>query len=250
MAAFRDLSRQLHAYLSLKVSGGTGIGAGLWESSIQSAVDWGLSQHGFALRRNLLGPAVVCAAGLGASGGLLAVVRIALLSYWMNSYWGGSMAALGGALALGSLIRLFKPQPTQRSRVLLASLFGVSLLILANSRPYEGLAFSLPLCAYFAYQATRAMLRGQKAYATVLPTVVVGIAGLSLMGYYNHRTTGQAFVLPHILNERTYSPLPLFLWQRAKPNFSSAIRHSPRSIRPPQRSTDTRTRSPLLGWSA
>ncbi|MFZ0795893.1 MAG: hypothetical protein WAM65_19160, partial [Candidatus Korobacteraceae bacterium] len=30
-------------------------------------------------------------------GGLLAVVRIALLSYWMNSYWGGSMAALGGA---------------------------------------------------------------------------------------------------------------------------------------------------------
>ena len=82
-------------------------------------------------------------------GGLLAVVRIALLSYWMNSYWGGSMAALGGALALGALVRLFDPQRTERNRLLLASLFAVSLLILATSRPYEGFAFSLPLLVYF-----------------------------------------------------------------------------------------------------
>ncbi len=52
-------------------------------------------------------------------GGLLAVVRIALLSYWMNSYWGGSMAALGGALALGAVVRLFQAQRTERNRLLL-----------------------------------------------------------------------------------------------------------------------------------
>jgi hypothetical protein len=151
-------------------------------------------------------------------GGLLAVVRIALLSYWMNSYWGGSMAALGGALALGAVVRLFDPQRTERNRRLLASLFAVSLLILATSRPYEGFAFSLPLLVYVGYKVSRATIRGEvKLRSTVLPVLAIGLAGMALMGYYNQRTTGNPLLLPHILNERTYSPLPLFLWQRAKP---------------------------------
>ena len=41
-----------------------------------------------------------------------------------------------------------------------------------------------------------------------------------MMGYYNQRTTGHPLLLPHILNERVYSPLPLFLWQRPKPNLT------------------------------
>jgi hypothetical protein len=151
-------------------------------------------------------------------GGLLAVVRIALFSYWMNSYWGGSMAALGGALALGAVVRLFQEQRTERNRVLLASVFAVSLLILATSRPYEGFAFSLPLLVYFGYKVTRATIRREgKLRSTLLPVVAIGLAGMALMGYYNRRTTGNSLLLPHILNERTYSPLPLFLWQRAKP---------------------------------
>jgi hypothetical protein len=152
-------------------------------------------------------------------GGLLAVVRIALFSYWMNSYWGGSMAALGGALALGSVARLFEPQPTDRRRVALASVFAVSLLMLATSRPYEGFAFSIPLLVYFVYKSVRAVGRGEgKLRFTVLPVVAIGVAGVLMMGYYNQRTTGNPLLLPHILSERTYSPLPLFLWQRPKPN--------------------------------
>src|SRR5271166_2335461 len=151
-------------------------------------------------------------------GGLLAVVRIALLSYWMNSYWGGSMAALGGALALGSVVRLFEAGRTGRNRFWLASLFSVSLLILATSRPYEGLAFSIPLLAYFGYQTVRAAIRRDTSLvSTALPVVVIGSVGVVLMGHYNQRTTGDPLLLPHILNERTYSPLPLFLWQKAKP---------------------------------
>src|ERR1035438_7090522 len=151
-------------------------------------------------------------------GGLLAVVRIALLSYWMNSYWGGTMVALGGALALGAGVRLFEAHRSERNRLLLASLFAVSLLILATSRPYEGFAFSLPLLVYFGYQVTRAAIRGEvKLRSTVLPVVAIGLTGMALMGHYNQRNTGNRLLLPHILNERTYSPLPLFLWQPAKP---------------------------------
>ena len=151
-------------------------------------------------------------------GGLLAVVRIATLSYWMNSYWGGSIAALGGALALGAVVRLFQPYRSSRNRQQLASAFAVSLLILGNSRPYEGLAFSLPPMAYFAYQAGRtARSRRIPLGSAVLLMAAIGIAGISLMACYNRQTTGNPFLLPHILNERTYSPLRLFLWQPAKP---------------------------------
>src|SRR5271157_1113142 len=154
-------------------------------------------------------------------GGLLAIFRIALFSYWMNSYWGGSMAALGGAVAVGAVVRLFEPQRNGRDRLLLASLFGISLLILATSRPYEGFAFSLPLLAYFGYQLARGVRRREvKLRSTALPVAAVGLVGVILMGYYNQRTTGDPLLLPHLLNERTYSPLPLFLWQKAKPNLT------------------------------
>ncbi len=154
-------------------------------------------------------------------GALLATFRMAFFSYWMNSYWGGSMAALGGALALGAVVRLFAPQQPARHRAAMASIFAVALLLLANSRPYEGFAFGAPLLIYFAYKVTWGLLRHEVTFAsTVLPLAAIGVAGLGLMGYYNRQTTGDPLLLPHLLNERVYSPLPLFLWQKPKADLT------------------------------
>jgi hypothetical protein len=146
--------------------------------------------------------------------GLLAFVRLGIASYWMNSYWGGSAAALGGALVLGAAGRLLR-QPSARSGALL----GTGLAILANSRPYEGLAFALPvalLVPVWCFRTSKVSSRRQRLFA-LLPTAAIGFATLLWMGYYNLRVTGDPLLMPHVLAGRQYDRSALFIWQRARP---------------------------------
>lgn len=146
-------------------------------------------------------------------GGLIAVLKFALFSYWMNSYWGGSVAAIGGALALGSVVRLCDAGRSNWSRAWLSAGFAFGLVVLANSRPYEGLAFCLPLFGYLVYKLIKLGANRQTA-AMILPGLAVGLACLSVMGFYNHATTGNALLMPYSLNHRTYWPLAFFVGQK------------------------------------
>ena len=147
-------------------------------------------------------------------GGMLAVLRLGLLSYWMNSYWGGSLAAIGGALVLGALPRL-RRHPRSRD----ALLMGLGLAILANTRPYEGVALSLPV----AVVLTTWIIAGKRPPTAVLLTRVVAPIALILLitaaaiGHYNQRVTGSALRLPYAVNGAAYRAVPPFLWQRARP---------------------------------
>ena len=132
-----------------------------------------------------------------------------------------SANALGGALALGTVVRLFDPDRSRRSRVILSCAFAVGLLILATSRPYEGFAFSIPLFGYFGYRFVKAGPTAHLLRDGRLPMLLIGIFGIFGMGYYNHATTGDAFVMPYVLNHRTYWPLPFFLGENANPHPES-----------------------------
>src|SRR6266568_5602675 len=80
-------------------------------------------------------------------GGFLAVIRLGIFSYWANSYYGGTMAAIGGALVLGAL-----PRIRRRRRVRDAVLMAAGFAIVANTRPFEGLFFGVAVAvALFAW---------------------------------------------------------------------------------------------------
>lgn len=159
--------------------------------------------------------------GLALLGGLLAVLRLGILGYWMNTYWGGALAALGGALVFGALSRI-KRHPPARDALLMAA----GLVILANTRPYEGLIFSLPVAvSLFAWLVKRPRPQFPIVIARVLlPMVIILAAGAATTAYYDYRTTGNALLMPHHLNRLTYSQAKYFLWQ--KPQSAPVYHHA------------------------
>jgi len=140
-------------------------------------------------------------------GALLAVCRFTVFSPWMNSYWGGAVAAAAGALVLGSLPRLMKHH---RLRDVL--LFASGLVTLAQSRPLEGALFALPLIAMLGLWLLRDrhLSFGTKLSRIVLPVSIVLATLVAGTLWYNHRTTGSAFLPPYLWHQHLYgTPQPL-----------------------------------------
>ncbi|MFB3776910.1 MAG: hypothetical protein ACE141_04840 [Bryobacteraceae bacterium] len=137
-------------------------------------------------------------------GGLVAVVRLGLFSYWMNSYWGGAVAAIGGALVLGAFPRIMR-----RQRAFDATLFAVGMAILANSRPYEGLLVALP--------AGIVLLARRPTSRVIAPVALVLVLAASAMLYYNFRVAEDPFRLPYQVNRETYVQARYFVWESVNP---------------------------------
>jgi hypothetical protein len=149
-------------------------------------------------------------------GGTLVLLRLGIFGYWMNSYWGGSVAAMGGALVVGALPRLLR-----QWRMRDALILGMGAVVLVNSRPFEGFFLCLPV---FVTLVARLFMRGRPSVKValsqvVVPLCVVAVLGISFMGYYNWRGTGSASLAPYMVNERTYFSTPSFVWQSAKPKL-------------------------------
>jgi len=147
-------------------------------------------------------------------GGFLAVIRLGTFSYWADSYCSGAVAAFGGALVLGALPRIMCSQ-----RVRDALLMGLGFAVIANSRPYEGLFFGLPVAGVLAVWAlgrNRPPLR-VTASRLVVPLLLVLILAGSGMAYYFWRTTGSPWTTPYMVDARTYNPVPYFPWGSLRP---------------------------------
>jgi hypothetical protein len=154
-------------------------------------------------------------------GGLLAVLRVGLFSYWINTYSGaGSIAALGGALVLGALPRFMK-----KARFRDALLMAAGVVLLGTCRPYDGMLLCLPVICLLTWwmlfgknrPTTPVLLR-----RTAIPLALIVAAG-TWMGYYNYRVFGSPIQLPYTANRAQYAVAPYFIWQSQRPE--PAYRH-------------------------
>jgi len=146
-------------------------------------------------------------------GSILATINPALgvAGYWAQSYWGGAVAATGGALVLGGIRRLMR-QPHVRHSLLT----GFGLAILANSRPFEGLLVSVPAGIFLLIRIGRQ--RGHDLRVSIrriiLPIFLVLVLTITGMGFYNLCVTGNPMRMAYQIHEERYVMAPTFLWQR------------------------------------
>jgi len=132
---------------------------------------------------------------------------------WSQNYWGGFAAMLGGSLCLGAVVRIIA-----RRKLSDAVIFGVGLSILANSRPYEGFVFAVPLVVYLVFYSLRRRdsetNRASFFRKTVLPIALILLLNGVWLGYNNYRVTGDYLRLPYIEYTAQYDYIPLFIFQK------------------------------------
>jgi hypothetical protein len=137
-------------------------------------------------------------------GGLLAMLRFSIGSYWVNSFYGGFLPAIGGALVAGAYPRL-----RERVSVGMSLVFGSGLAVLALTRPYEGLLFSLP----FAIALARSWFRW-RFFLPVVFAVGIAVAGL---GLYFDRITGSPLRTTYAISQQTYGWPASIGWAKPVP---------------------------------
>jgi len=147
--------------------------------------------------------------------GVLTALRLCVASYWINSYWGGAVAAVGGALVLGAFGRI-RRRPSLAMGILLA--LGVAILF--NSRPYESVFFCSPIGAAFMFwfwrECKRPGTRRTAVRLVVLPATVILLFTGCLMARYNWRVTGHAAEPPYAYDARLHDRAAMFVWQTPK----------------------------------
>ncbi|MGB5293598.1 MAG: hypothetical protein WBP34_01485, partial [Thermoanaerobaculia bacterium] len=147
-------------------------------------------------------------------GSLLAVLRIGIGGYWSQSYFGGWVAALGGALLFGGLRRTL-----DRPRIASSLAMALGLAILANSRPFEGFVVAVPcglLVGGFVGYRTLSKQWGS-VLRIVVPVCFAMVATALWMGSYNRAVTGDPMKMPHRLYAETYMTVPYFLFLPPRP---------------------------------
>ena len=161
-------------------------------------------------------------------GTLVAILKFGVIGLYMNSYISGAVPAFAGALLVGSIPRLRTP----RARPLHALLFAAGLIILMNSRPFEGAILGaagvlyvlpaiwkkadIPLPSGSELDAVHSQkkrktfsrftfrLRPHVVRRLLLPAATALACGVAGTAVYCAKVTGSPLRMPYQVNRDTY----------------------------------------------
>jgi hypothetical protein len=150
-------------------------------------------------------------------GAFLFALRIGVLSYWMNSYEGGSVPAIGGALALGAIGRIWRTREFGHAATWAA---GISVMLL--SRPYDAAVLAISSAAILWWLCRKSIKPRFRAFA---PALLVLAVSFTAIAYNDYRVTGDALTLPYQAHDRQYAMASMFLLLplRREPVYRHAI---------------------------
>ncbi|MGB6194429.1 MAG: hypothetical protein WBF42_18330 [Terracidiphilus sp.] len=134
-------------------------------------------------------------------------VSLAPKMYWADSYWGGSVAAAGGALVLLAIGICRNSQKWYAGMI-----FAAGALLLFWTRPYEGGVFTLAILLVFGGELWRKVRAG-----ILISALLLLAAGAIWTGYDNKAVTGSAFRLPYLEHDRQYNVSPIFWIEPLRP---------------------------------
>ncbi len=152
--------------------------------------------------------------GMALLAGSFTAIAFGTGNYWLESYWGGAVAAAGVALVLGAIGRI-----ERQGRFVVAWPLAGGIILLWFTRPFEGAFLILAAGALLLFEVVRRRLpaggdwstSGLSSFIAVL--VVCGIGTLAFQAYYDFRVTGHALLLPYSLHQQQYNYQPMFWFQ-------------------------------------
>jgi hypothetical protein len=126
-------------------------------------------------------------------GGLFTLATFGAQHYWMQSYWGGAVAACGSALVVGAV---------GRGRASWA--YGAGAALLLFTRPYEG-------AGLLAMAGVAIVWRARSWRAVRWPAVAILGVAVAFQAFYDWRLTGNPLRPPYVEHIAQYEVAPI-LW--------------------------------------
>nr|MDP9113764.1 hypothetical protein [Acidobacteriota bacterium] len=154
-------------------------------------------------------------------GALLCMLRIGVLSYWMNTYIAGALPAIGGSLVLGALARIWRRRQLGHSVT-----WALGLAILALSRPYDAAVLGGVTAVMLLWLLRKLHTPLRVVCLNVaLPALAVLWVCAAGIAYNDYRVTGDALTLPYQAHDRQYAMASLFALAplRPEPVYHHAI---------------------------
>ena len=138
-------------------------------------------------------------------GVLLSMAAMVMAMTWMLQGWFPPPWALRGGVLVSARI-------VHSTRARDAVVMSAGAVILACSRPVEGLVFCFPVAVGLLFSGRKRRTVGDFLRRVALPMAPVLLAGIVFLAYYNARVTGHSTLFPYVAYHRQYFNYPVFAW--------------------------------------